>query len=555
VGAAALGPLFEDFVEGDAALTAGNSQPRVRLLFTAYVAGQLEAADLARLVRQAADENVRAIAVRLAVERHGGTAVVQEALAAAAAGDASAYVRLHVAAALQRVPVDQRWTIAAALLTHAEDAKEANLPLMAWYGIEPLAARLPRKAIELAAGGEIPLVREYLARRIVSVYEAAGGERGSSAWILDELLKAAAAGSDAVREDLLRGVAASYRGRRDVAAPKEWRDYYARLAESGNPVVREQALELAVLFGDRGSLAKLDDVLMRRVPASVDERRRALALLATRRDPEFGRRLVSLLRDDDMRADVIRALAAFDLPEIPGRLVMLYPSLTAMERQDVLQTLTARPEFALMLLDAIENEVIPRGDVSALVIRQLETLGDAAVRQRSASMWGSTRPTSAEKRRRISELKEQLAPERLTEANLTRGRLLFGKHCATCHKLFGEGTALAPDLTGAQRQNLDYVLENVIDPSAIVPRDYKVHVVQLRDGRVVQGVVAAESSDVVTLRTANETVHVPVGEIEQRRESPHSMMPEGLFDRLSGEEIRDLVAYLGVPAPVSLSPK
>jgi putative heme-binding domain-containing protein len=460
-----------------------------------------------------------------------------------------------VAAALQRVPVDQRWGIAAALIGRADDAVDANLPLMVWYGIEPMAARLPRRAIELAAAAEIPLIREYLARRIVSVYETAGGERGSSAWILDELLRAAAAGRDAVREDLLRGVAASYRGRRNVAAPKEWRDYYARLAESKNPSVREQSLELAVLFGDRGSLGKLEDVLMKRMRASTEERRRALALLTARRDPEFGRRLMPLLRDDELRPDVIRALAAFDLPEIPARLVMIYPTQSTAERQDVVQTLTARPAFALALLDAIENEVIPRAEVSALVIRQLEALGDPAVKQRLARVWGSTRPTSADKKRRIAELKSDLTGERLAAADLARGRLLFGKHCATCHKLFGEGTALAPDLTGSQRSNLDYVLENVIDPSAIVPRDYKVHVVQLGDGRVVQGVVAAESSDVVTLRTANETVHVPVSEIEQRKESPHSMMPEGLFDRLSGEEMRDLVAYLGIPAQTPLLPK
>jgi putative heme-binding domain-containing protein len=107
-------------------------------------------------------------------------------------------------------------------------------------------------------------------------------------------------------------------------------------------------------------------------------------------------------------------------------------------------------------------------------------------------------------------------------------------------------------LTGGQRSNLDYVLDNVLDPSAIVPREYKVHVLRLADGRVLQGVIAEETPQTLSVRTANETVHVPTAEIESRKESPLSMMPEGLFDRLAADEIRDLVAYLASPQQVPL---
>ena len=108
--------------------------------------------------------------------------------------------------------------------------------------------------------------------------------------------------------------------------------------------------------------------MLKRVRASGEERRRALELLTPRREPEFGRALVPFLRDEELRSGVIRALAAFDLPEVPGRLVALYPSLPGTELQDVLQTLSARPASALELIAAVEHEVIPRQDVSALVI-------------------------------------------------------------------------------------------------------------------------------------------------------------------------------------------
>ena len=78
-------------------------------------------------------------------------------------------------------------------------------------------------------------------------------------------------------------------------------------------------------------------------------------------------------------------------------------------------------------------------------------------------------------------------------------------------------------------------------------------VLRLADGRVVQGVIEEETPQIVVVETPNETVRVPTGDIENRKESGLSMMPEGLFDRFSAEQVRDLVAYLAnkeqVPLP------
>jgi putative heme-binding domain-containing protein len=91
---------------------------------------------------------------------------------------------------------------------------------------------------------------------------------------------------------------------------------------------------------------------------------------------------------------------------------------------------------------------------------------------------------------------------------------------------------------------VDYLLENVLDPSAVVPREYQVNVVQMQDGRVVNGIIKAETDKALTVRTANETLVLPKSEIESRAESKLSMMPEGIFEKLADQEVRDLVAYL-----------
>jgi putative heme-binding domain-containing protein len=118
--------------------------------------------------------------------------------------------------------------------------------------------------------------------------------------------------------------------------------------------------------------------------------------------------------------------------------------------------------------------------------------------------------------------------------------------------LFDSGGAIGPELTGSQRANVDYVLSNVLDPSAIVAKDFQLTVFQLVDGRVLSGLIAREDEASVAVQTANELVVVPRDEIEASEPSDISMMPDGLLDALSEMDVRDLVGYLASPRQVPL---
>ena len=114
------------------------------------------------------DEHLRAWAVRLLCERTPVAESITERLAVAARGEASPLVRLHLASALQRLPVAQRWELAAALLSHEADQHDPNIPLMIWYGVEPLVRIDRERFVQLASAAKIPLVRRHIARRITS---------------------------------------------------------------------------------------------------------------------------------------------------------------------------------------------------------------------------------------------------------------------------------------------------------------------------------------------------------------------------------------------------
>jgi putative heme-binding domain-containing protein len=155
----------------------------------------------------------------------------------------------------------------------------------------------------------------------------------------------------------------------------------------------------------------------------------------------------------------------------------------------------------------------------------------------------------------MAKYKALLTPGYLQTADTAHGRAVFARTCAACHRLFDDGGAIGPDLTGSQRTNLDYVLENLLDPNAIVYDEYRVTVVETKDGRVVGGLVKQETDKALTLQTQNESVVVPKDEIASRTKSSISLMPEGLLANLKADEVRDLVAYLASPRQVPLPPR
>jgi putative heme-binding domain-containing protein len=333
--------------------------------------------------------------------------------------------------------------------------------------------------------------------------------------------------------------------------PDAWKKTYAELIESPLPEVRERALALAVQFGDERAFTLLRKIVPDRAQ-TVKERESALKTLLFQQKADLVPILIELLDDEQLRRPAIRGLAAFKDARTPALLIKNYSKWNADEKADAIQTLSSRANYADALLGAIEQKTIPRADINSFTVRQLQALNSKELSFKLTKIIGEIRPASAEKTKLMAKYKADLKPDVLKKANLANGRALYTKACATCHRLFGEGGDIGPDLTGAQRTNLDYVLENVLDPSAIVPREYQVTVVETKQGRTLSGIVKKESGAAVTLQLQNEQVVVPIGDIDRRTATKQSMMPEGTFEQMRLEEVRDLVAYLMSPVQVAL---
>ncbi|MBI4626887.1 MAG: c-type cytochrome, partial [Verrucomicrobia bacterium] len=140
--------------------------------------------------------------------------------------------------------------------------------------------------------------------------------------------------------------------------------------------------------------------------------------------------------------------------------------------------------------------------------------------------------------------KAQLSSAVLARADKSQGRLVFNNTCAACHTLYGEGGKIGPDITGGNRHSLDYLLDKVSDPSAQIPADFRYSIAKLKDGRSLTGVVATQTDRTTTLKTMAGPVTIAQSEIQSIEQSTLSLMPEGLFEALTADQVRDLVAYL-----------
>ncbi|GAA4470720.1 PVC-type heme-binding CxxCH protein [Novipirellula rosea] len=522
-----------------------NDQQAVRQLWAMYAVGGMDAICASGMVRNESPEWVRFWMIQLAADEATAWSAELRNMIAAELEESTPLIRRSLASTCQRRirlgHFDEVRDILKQLISNRNDAGDTTLEALNWYAIEPVVASHPELVLQWMPEITMPLVRSHIARRMMALDD--GFDRLATLW-------RTAVPAD-WQLDTLAGALQAYAGVKNITMPEAWPETYTRLQTHPNVEVRHAAKLLGTIFGDATAIEDFRNIAS---DPNQDPKQRldALQVLLTRKAERMAPLLQRLLDDADLRTAAIRGLVSIGGKDVPKLLLTRYPNVTAEQRQEIIQSLTMRPEYAYPLLEAIDKGSIPRTDVSALIVRQLQAINDKELTRRLSEVWGEVRPVSETKRELIEQYRVEFNPESLAAADLVNGRKVYAKTCASCHKLFGEGGGLAPELTGSQRANLDYLLDNILDPSAIVPANYRVTMLLLDDGRILQGVIAEENQLQLTLRTATDEVVVPLESIEQRKGSSLSMMPEGMLEHLTASERRDLIAYLQSPAGVVL---
>ncbi len=510
--------------------TQEDAPRRLRALWALHACG-LASPELLLPLLEDREPYIVAWSVQLLTESGAPSDTVRAALVELAGRTQSPVVRLYLASSMQRMGGD--FPMAQALLAHGEDGDDANLPTLLWYGVEPLVAQDPERAIALAKDAQIESIQRFLVRRAA----AEGATR-------DPLVAELAQARDlAWRDLLLEELDLALRDQRNVPMSQAWPAVYQRLAQDDSADARDRALWIAVAFQD-ANVAPALAALVEDLEQNGDRRLRALEALATIDSPQVLPILLQAIDDEGLRGSAIRSLAAFDDASIPRILLSKYPEFDAQAQADVLATLSGRETSALALLSALESGVVAKEALSAFVLRQMSALQSDQVDDALEATWGLFRETDEDKLALIAEFQTRFESENAAWVRPSHGRAVYDNTCGKCHVLFGAGGEVGPDLTGSNRKNLEYLATNIIDPNAVIGRDYQATVVRTKGGQVLTGLLKNESESSITLLSETSRSVIAKQDIEDRYLSKLSTMPEGQAATLSPAELRDLVAYL-----------
>lgn len=533
---------------------AGNGKlPR---LWRQYQSGETTPEQLRSLLADD-DEHVRVWAIRLLTDfwpldtivgpRRGVVYADDPASRAAfvrmAQGDPSGLVLLALASTLQRLPVNQRAELAQALVAREEFAGDRTLPSLVWFGLIPLGDYDARQLVTLARACRWPTTLRWIARNLTSRMEGQPEP-------LDELLTAALSMPLENQVAVLHGMHEAVQGWRRAPQPASWN------ALAGAPAGRQEAeivRELSTLFGDGRALDEIRRIALDD-GAELSMRQQALETLIDARPDDLRAVCERLLDVRTLNATAARGLSMFDDPAIAQRLVSSYRRFHQQDRPAVIELLVSRAAFAAALLASVGEGggKIPPAEITASHARQILSLNDDNLSRKLAEVWGELRDTPADRMELMASLRRQLAPDVLHSADLTAGRALYEKTCAQCHVLYGAGKKVGPDLTGSQRGELDYLLQNMVDPSAVVGKDYRMTIIITADGRTLNGLIVSQDDKIMVLQTQTEQLAIALEDVEQTQATTLSPMPDGLLANLSPEQIRDLFAYLMHPSQVPL---
>jgi putative heme-binding domain-containing protein len=280
---------------------------------------------------------------------------------------------------------------------------------------------------------------------------------------------------------------------------------------------------------------------------SVSARTAAIATLG-----EVGARgadFLALALHDDADAVRLAALAAWARTgtEAEAReLNAAYPRLPAAVQAGARSQLLGLKTWASLLLKAVEIGTIPAKDFASDELFAVAAHHDPDLDALVHKHWGNVRGRTPEEK--LAEVRRFNNDLRAAGGDPKPGKLLFTKHCASCHTLHGEGGKLGPDLTHANRADRDFLLVSLVDPSAVIRKEYLSYTAEMTSGRVVTGIITAQTGTTVTLTNSKaEATTLSRDIVTSLRESPVSLMPEGLLTPLKPQELRDLFAYLQKP--------
>lgn len=500
------------------------------------------------------DPFVRMWAVRLLGDANSVSAVAGAALTTLAAVEPHPEVRSQLAATAKRVPGNVAIPIIRNLLKDHNDVDDPDIPLQIWWALESktISGRMEVAAMfEDSKIWSSRTVAEFILERLMQRWIMEGGEQDYAA--CSRLLKLTPTPAQA--KPLIRGIEEGLRGR-DVT------DLPAGLIRALQPyqsLFRKESLTLALRRGQPGEVGKALEIVADH-QADLGERLAFIRVFGEISQPRCVPVLLNLMESSRSSGAIkqasLEALSRYDDPEIGSRVTLAYPDKLRSDpyvRSAALSLLTLRITWAVQLLDAIDRKTQPgekfiahtinKTDIPKQLARQMLLLNDQTISARVNRLWPGLGPASSiEKNSEINRITRLL---KSGSGDILKGRAIFNDRCANCHRLFDEGAVIGPELTGYDRNNLNDLLTNIVDPDTYIREGYETYHIITKDKRSLVGALESKSGATITIRPFNgDRIRLSLDQVEKMTEQKTSLMPEGLLNGLTDQQIRDMFTYI-----------
>lgn len=471
------------------------------------------------------------------------------------ASDSDPTVRLAVATAVRQLVSDsltvdtetkcnyQIGGILAALIKTSADAKDPLLPFMIWMAGEPTFAKNPEGGLKwLAENGPetMPLsgiLTRKAMRRICDMQDAA--KLDLTVDFLSRIAQKDAGLALAAIDGLIEGQKA-----KPLVPKADTRELFAKLTATSDAKVQNRARELGTLWGNAGSI-QATIAAVNEASLSTDERAKAIDAVKVLKNEASTDALLKLVNGNNPESLVIqgmRALGQIGGDNVADDFLQSWSKYSPAVRAAAADVLVSRWRWATALLSALESKTVSPQELPLSAIRSLGESKDDFVRQRATQVIGRIRPADADKQKIIAEKKKIILSG--GPPDLQAGHEIAKKTCFVCHKLYGEGAEVGPDLTGVGRSTLDALLANIIDPNQVVGKGYENVQIETKDGRSLSGRLIEETdSRIKLLSSGSKEDVVAKSDILSRRVSELSVMPEGL-EQMPDADFRNLISYI-----------
>lgn len=491
------------------------------------------------------DPYIRRWAVKIVGEKGAAWADCAAPLAALAKTEEHLEVRAQILATAKRLPAAAGLPLVLAVELPLPP-EETRIPLLGWWALESKCGADPEAVLSFiqnqSAFVASPVFRDHLVQRL--------GQRLASGGVDAELQTCAKLWSllppGTLREKLMTGVSAAFEGAEIPQLPEP----LAKALRSHLENSSGGALASALRTGDAGAVQEALKLVADSKAKTAERLAVANGLAALGRGeavPVFAAVLSNASTAPGLRRGVLQAAARYSDMAIPNAVLGGYEAKFAgdkMVRETALAVLAGRLEWAHALLEAVDSWKVPVKHFTPEVLNLLRQHKDPGIEAALQRHWkGALGVLSMEaKAEEAKRLRQALAGG---EGDSDKGRGHFQARCASCHKLFAEGGVVGPELTGYERGNREFWVDNIVYPSLEIREGYGNYTVRLTSGQILTGMLDAQNSSGVVLRDlSGQKTAIRQTDIASLEANPVSVMPEGLLGGLSPAELRDLFAYL-----------